>query len=132
MSVTKRHRPGHREKMLVHSVKAAYWLTETDKGAVAAARSLAAEMDSLIRSRSPQAEMFEVAAARSGKLAYLESTLQRAMNDLGLTPKGRSELGFIMDEMEVNPLDDLRADVVQLEAVRSSDAEDRDATDTGS
>ncbi len=118
--------------MLVHSVKAAYWLSETDKGAIAAARTLAAEMDALVRSKQPHGELFDTAAKRSSKLAYLEATLQRALNDLGLTPKGRSELGFIMDEREENPLDALRADVVPLEVVRASDAEDRDAADSGS
>ena len=118
--------------MLVHSIKAAYWLADTDAGAIQVARDLAAEIDALKRSPASQGELFDVVATRSGKIAYVESNLHRMMTSLGLTPAGRKELGFVMDESEVNPLDDLRADVVQLAAVRPSDAEDRDAADAGS
>lgn len=131
MSGTKRHRPGHTEKMVVHSVKAAYWLSDSDEGAVQVARDLAAQLDALKRSRAPQGTLLEVEEKRSGKIAYVAAQLQRLLNDLGLTAKGRRDLGFVNDESEVNPLDDLRSSVVHLSAVRTSDAEDRDTDNTG-
>ena len=132
----KRHRPGHTEKMLVHSVKAAYWLADSDAGAVQAARDLAAQMDVLKRSQASQLALMvdhKELAAIAGKIAYVESNLARLLNDLGLTPRGRRDLGFVADESEVNPLDSLRTGtVVELAAVRSPDATDRDGTGTGS
>ena len=131
MSVTKRHRPGHTEKMLVHSINAAYWLSDSDQGAIQVARDLAAQIDALKRSRSSQTTLLEDETVRSGKIAYVSAQLQRLLNDLGLTARGRRDLGFVNDESEVNPLDQLRGSVVHLAAVRPSDAEDRDAENAG-
>ena len=133
MSGKKRHRPGYTEKQLVHSINAAYWLTDTDAGAIQVARDLAAEIDALKRSEPSQGALFDAVATRSGKIAYVESNLHRLLTSLGLTPQGRRDLGFAMGESEVNPLDDLRTSVVQLRPVDGPpDTKDRDAENTGS
>ena len=132
MTVSKRHRPGHTEKELVTAIRAAYWLSESDRGAIAVARDLAAQIDRLKRSEPSQTSLLETETQKAGKIAYVSAQLQRLMRDLGLTAAGRRDLGFAQDESEVNPLDDLRGSVPHLEVVRGAEAEDRDAADAGS
>lgn len=132
MSATKRHRPGFTEKELVSSIKAAYWLSDSDRGAVQVARDLAAQIDALKQSQPPQGSLIDHQETVAGKVAYVSAQLQRLLNDLGLTAKGRRDLGFSQDEREENPLDKLRGTVVNLAAVRTPDAQDRDAGHAGS
>ncbi len=129
----KQYRPRQVEKDLVTSIKAAYWLADTDLGAVKVMRSLAKQIDVLERSSASQGTLLgdDAAAAIAGKITYVSGQLHRMMTDMGLTTQGRQNLGFVMDKREENPLDSLRAEVVELAAVRSPDAEDRDAENTG-
>ena len=131
MSATKRHRPGFTEKELVSAIKAAYWLSDSDRGAVQVARDLAAQIDALKQSAPPQGTLIDHQETVAGKVAYVSAQLQRLLNDLGLTARGRRDLGFANNESEVNPLDHLRGSVVQLTSVRTPDAEDRDTGHAG-
>lgn len=125
----KRHRPGFTEKQLVSAINAAYWLDDSDKGAIQVARDLAAQIDALKQSQPPQGTLIDQTETVAGKVAYVAAQLQRLMNDLGLTAKGRRDLGFTKSESEVNPLDDLRGSVVHLAAVGTPDTPHRDAKD---
>ena len=123
-------RPGHLEKQVAHAVKTAYWLSDADAAAVWTARALAQEIDDLHRTATPQTTLFDTVAQRASKVAYVAGQLTAMLDRLGLTSRGRMEIGFSMDRREENPLDDLRKRVVAgpWPVDGPSNAEDRDAT----
>jgi len=128
----KRRYPGANERKLIKACKAAFWIQDTDVAAIAALRQLAGELDALHKVRMEHDDLFGGTSSEiAGKVAYVEQTYQRFLKELGLTPKGFQELGFVTENREENPLDAIRANtVVQLAAVRTSDAEDRDASNS--
>ena len=123
---------GQTEKDLMSAVRAAYWLRDTDKGAVRALRNLAAEADALRRLKLENNQLVSTVVDVAGMMTYVEQTYLRGLRDLGLTPQGFQELGFVSETREENPLDAIRASVVQLDVVRTPDTEDRDTKNTGS
>ena len=123
---------GQTEKDLMSAVRKAYWLQDTDKGAIRALRNLAAEADALRRLKFENQQLFDTVVDVAGKMTYVEQTYLRGLRELGLTPQGFKDLGFVMEQREENPLDAIRGSVVHLDVVRTSEAEDRDTSNSGS
>ena len=132
MSGQKRRYPAANERRLLKSVKAAYWLQDTDEAAIVALRQLAGELDALHKLRIASVDLFgQTSPDIASKVAYVQQTYQRGLDGLGLTPVGFQKLGFVMENREENPLDAIRASVTRLDVVRSSNAEDRDTENAG-
>lgn len=100
--VDRGHAPdmGPIETSLASSLELAHWLSDVDDAKVATAIELASEMDRMIvRRRAVDAGRLFNAGGRedqkdAGQFVFVASELGRQLDSLGLSPKGRKELGL--------------------------------------
>lgn len=93
--------PKRTEAALRRSVDAAPWLTDMDDAAVQMMIDLTEQMD-LLATPTRQASLLasDQVAENAGRTAYLAGVLRPYLNDAGLSPKGRADLGLEADESD--------------------------------
>lgn len=106
-------------ELSVHrAAKAAPWLTESDRAALRIAKRLAETLDDLY-SAGGQTRLMESQVEVASKVTYTAQTLQRYLEQLGLTARSRADLGYGTPPEEADPLAAIRdamAEVVSIDS----------------
>ena len=107
-----RRAPRKREKTIAEAAREAWWLKDTDQPTVEAAKAVARKIDDSIFAAENAGGLFKSAplAGQYDGMAYDAQVLIQLLNALGLSPKGRADLGIEnLDEVH-----DELADIIAL------------------
>ena len=101
-----RRSPRKREKSIAVAARDAWWLTPADVPTVEIAKAIARKIDDSIYQAEAAGGLFPTAplAGQYDAMAYDVQVLIQILNALGLTPRGRNDLGLDEPDTENDEL----------------------------